>query len=377
MKILLILKEPFLDRIPSLKTLVLHLASSGHKITLLTSKSSYFPAFTTTHPNLTVNYVKERTAKLELPTTVKLMTAAVRAKILNHYDLIIGGDLWGNVVCNHLKKIGKTPHLFFVLEYPQVIDERHPILSKPDILQNRALRDADIIVTHDKYHLEFLVKHFCVNPECVCLLPNASFTPEVRYKSQYLHQQFNLSEDNVILLHSGGFGKWFRCSELVNNFKNWNESLSLVFHLGRRPETDVYFNSVYNNKAGRQPEYSLNPLSNEELDAMISSADIGIALYSTEHLGYRAEQMGLAAGKIGNYLKCGLPVIATRLPSLKYLEEYGCGILIDDESQIQSAVKTILAKKEFFRENAFKCYRELWHPSNYLYKILSKINEKA
>lgn len=372
MNILLIIKEPFLDRIPSLKTLVLFLASKGNKITLLTSKSERFSGLTTSHPNLSVKYVNERKAKLELPTVVKLLFATFKEHFFKSYDLIIGGDLWGNVIANSLKKVSRARHLFFVLEYPQITDGAHPVLSKPDILEHKALKNADIVVTHDKYHQKFIIDNFGIDASRICLLANSSFTPEFRSESQWLRKQFRIPSEHAVILHSGGFGKWFRCAELAHTYQNWDESIRLIFHIGRKPTTDEYFERIYNEDASRRSLYSLSPLSNEELDEMISSADVGIALYSVEHLGYRAEQMGLAAGKIGNYLKCGLPVIATRLPSLKYIEEYGCGVLVDDESQIEPAISQILSNKDSYRENAFKCYRELWHPSNYLPNILER-----
>lgn len=99
---------------------------------------------------------------------------------------------------------------------------------------------------------------------------------------------------------------------------------------------------------------------------MISSADVGLALYSEEELGYRATLMGLAAGKIGNYLKCGLPIIATRLPSLQYIEDYQCGVLINSESEIEEAIQLITSNRSVFSENAYRCYRELWQPQRYL-----------
>lgn len=77
--------------------------------------------------------------------------------------------------------------------------------------------------------------------------------------------------------------------------------------------------------------FSLNPVSTYELDSLVASADVGIALYSEKELGYRATYMGLAAGKIGNYLKCGVPIIATKLLSLSYIETYQCGILVEKE----------------------------------------------
>lgn len=110
---------------------------------------------------------------------------------------------------------------------------------------------------------------------------------------------------------------------------------------------------------------------------MISSADIGLAIYSEEHLGYRATLMGLAAGKIGNYLKCGIPVIASNMPSLSYLVDYKCGILINSENELEEAITTIKSSYESYRKNAFQCYNELWHPSNYIAKILNNIESLA
>ena len=79
--------------------------------------------------------------------------------------------------------------------------------------------------------------------------------------------------------------------------------------------------------------------------------------------------MGLAAGKIGNYLKCGVPVIATRLLSLSYIEEYNCGILVDKESDIADAINRILSDRDLYSKNAHRCYRELWYPKLYVYRI--------
>jgi len=83
--------------------------------------------------------------------------------------------------------------------------------------------------------------------------------------------------------------------------------------------------------------------------------------------------MGLAAGKIGNYLKCGVPVIATNLPSLKYIEDYKCGVLIDSFSELPTAIEKINKEYYTYRENTFRCYRELWDCSFYLDIILQTI----
>jgi glycosyltransferase involved in cell wall biosynthesis len=348
--------------------MILYFADLGYTVTILTSRSARFSNISTQNKNIKVLYVKERTQRLELPTILKLAAKSSLECFTHSYDLVIGGDAWGNVIAQKLSVLKHTKFLFFVLEYPQIITDSHPKLSMLERLENAALQKADMIVTHDKYHKKFLIDNFYLSEECICLLANSSYTEEYRSKSNFLRRIFNIPPEHRVILHSGGFGGLFKSSELVNSVTSLSKDIELVFHIGRRPTDDKYFNQLYKNQPGNV-HFSLTSLTNEELDEMISSADIGIALYSVERLGYRAELMGLAAGKIGNYLKCGIPVIATKINSLAYLEDYRCGILITSESQLQDAIKNVLSDYAIYKQNAYRCYRELWHPQNYLSKI--------
>ena len=122
--------------------------------------------------------------------------------------------------------------------------------------------------------------------------------------------------------------------------------------------------------------FSTMPVSTSELDDLVGSAHIGIALYSLKELGYRAELMGLAAGKIGNYLKCGLPVIATSVSSIQsYVEKYQCGVCVNSANEVRNAVEKILSDYEAYSSNALACYDELWSPDKYCSIILSRINK--
>jgi glycosyltransferase involved in cell wall biosynthesis len=114
----------------------------------------------------------------------------------------------------------------------------------------------------------------------------------------------------------------------------------------------------------------------EQLDNLVGSADIGIAWYDHDLLGYRAELLGLAAGKIGRYLKNGLPVIARNLPTIKeYLDRYECGICVDRLDEITAAIDTIKNDYERYSKNALRCYEELWKPEPYLQEIQRRIEK--
>lgn len=279
----------------------------------------------------------------------------------------------GNIIASNISRLFRKKHIFFMLEYPQIVTDAVPRLTRSQVLENRSLESADIIITHDNWHKQFLLSHFKVNEGDIFILPNSSFTPKVTIKSDFLQRRLNL-EGPKIVLHSGGFGKWFKCKELADSTLNWDGNIKLVFHVSHNVQDDEYFNSVYKTDYYGKVLFSLTPVSTYELDRLIASADVGIALYSEKDLGYRATYMGLAAGKIGNYLKCGIPIIATKLQSLSYIEDYQCGILINKEVDIAQAIRIILSNYFQFSQNAYRCYDELWYPERYLHKIMESLS---
>jgi glycosyltransferase involved in cell wall biosynthesis len=327
------------------------------------------------HPNIKVITVKARSKKLELPTFIKLIIKSVSTSICHSYDYIMGGDAFGNIIAAKLAQVYRNKHIFFALEFPQIVTEKVSNLGWISKLENASLQSADYVVTHDDFHKRFLEEHFDIDSSKILKLANASYTPIFATKSDWLREKFNLMDNEVLILHSGGLAQWFKTIELVRASRSFDDNYRLIFHVGGDLSNKRYLEDAL--QVGDRILFSQSLLSNEELDQMIRSADIGVALYSEEHLGYRAELMGLAAGKIGNYLKCGVPIIASNMPSLKYIEDYHCGILVNDESEINAAVNQIMKDRATYSSNAYRCYNELWHPKNYLQTIYDKITEHS
>ena len=99
--ILLVLREPFLDRIPSLKTLVWFLLNHNHRITLITSESNKFILLSFDHENLQIIKVKQRSKRFESPTTLKLLWKTLSFVLTRRVDYLMGGD----VVCQGTYRI--------------------------------------------------------------------------------------------------------------------------------------------------------------------------------------------------------------------------------------------------------------------------------
>ena len=366
MKITIVLRAPFLDRIPSLKNLIIYLANQGIRIKIISTSDSNYPPSKFSNLNIKLIKTSVRTKKFQKPTVVGLAHNVICDFLFDKSDLYIGADSFACKLLYQMRKVFSFKFWDFLLEYPELDDLQDRII----------LNTVSKIITHDKWHSDFLNANFGTSESQFLYLPNSTFTEETHLNSKFLHERLSIDPTQHIILHSGGLGKWFLCKELSENSSHLGKNSLIVFHTSHNTTGTTYFSELKDMVEIRKlpVKFSLNPVSDKELDELVASASIGVAFYSIKDLGYKAEYMGVAAGKIGNYLKCGVPVICTRLPSLKYIEDYKCGVLIDDFSQLSDAVSTILNRHDEYRDNAYKCYRELWAPLPYLEKILSCIN---
>jgi glycosyltransferase involved in cell wall biosynthesis len=371
MKFLVLIREPYLDKIPNLKTLIWYLSKENNEIFIISSREEKYPDPSFSNQNIKIILISKRSGKFELPTSLKLGWKFIKIYIRKNPKICIGGDTYGNILLGWFNIFLHFKHIFLMLEYPQVITKSHPQLSTVEKLEIKVLKQADTVITHDDFHKNFLINNLGIQAGKILILPNATFTKIHNYNSDFLHKNLELPVSLRIVLHSGGFGEWFRCKELAKSTDDWPTDFVLVFHTSHNVKNDEYFREIVQNDYKNKVFFSTDPVTTDKLDTLVCSADIGIALYSRVILDYRAELLGLAAGKIGNYLKCGLPIIATRLESFSYISDFECGILINDESEIPNAIKIIIDKYDDFSNNARHCYQELWEPERYLKKIKS------
>lgn len=367
MKVTIVLRSPFLDKIPNLKNLAIFLASKGASVKIF---SAYDPAYPQSHfesDRIIVTNTSCRTKKLQLPTSLGIESNLIKDILFDKSDVYISGDFGGARIIELARKIFNIRYWNFLLEYPEIGVVKEQVL----------LQKAERIITHDKWHSTFLDKHFGTKDSQFLYLPNSTFTGEYHEESTYLSDVLGIDKELKILLHSGGLGRWFMCEQLAVASKMLPEDFKVVFHTSHNATGTEYYHSIRENvEQNNLPiVFSLNPVSDKDLDKLVASATIGLAFYSLKELGYRAENMGLAAGKIGNYLKCGVPVIATNVPSLSYINDYHCGVLIDSFDDLPAAVNLIMNNYKEYRSNAYMCYRELWEPTSYLEKIYQVINK--
>lgn len=97
-----------------------------------------------------------------------------------------------------------------------------------------------------------------------------------------------------------------------------------------------------------------------EVATATAAVEAHFALYL--HDGPQFQHMGLSSQKLCLSLQMGRPVIASWQESLRFLEEWECGILVRSSAEIPEAVTRVRANHLAMTRNATKCANEFVDP---------------
>lgn len=372
--IVVIHKEPIVERVPNLKAMIEYLAQSNFGVNLITTRSKKFPTPVFQCDTIKMTYVDEKASKYGVPTTIKFIFKTVIVYMTNiltkqNCKYIYAGRV-ALIISALMRFLGMKRYAGFVVEYPSLVDVDNDKPNLFDKLEISGLNKSIFYITHDTLHGELINTKTTNRNHKYFTLPNSTLGEVFCGPSKFLHLRMGVDCDTKILLHSGGFGAFFQSKELSTQSMNLPFDMRLVFHVSHDIRQDPYYKDYLKDRPdGDSSLFSMLPVASHELNNLIVSAYIGIAWYDKKVLGFRAEMLGLSAGKIGAYLKCGIPVIAPSFGSLSYLVEYECGILVESLVELRQAVDAISKNYNKYSANAYKCYHELWKPDVYLEHI--------
>ena len=180
-------------------------------------------------------------------------------------------------------------------------------------------------------------------------VPNSAPGPAVRLRSRYYQDILGLDAGQFVVLHSGSWWWKLQFGSIADVVKNWDDDAVLVFQ-GR------LMNHLGDDAS--QPRMRISPaiLPSGLLDYATSSAHVGLALYAASTANHR--EVGTASGKIALYMKNVLPVVTTAQPSLDWIEKEGCGVCVNDLSEIPAAVRRIRERYGQYCANVRRVYNE-------------------
>ncbi|MEW6404500.1 MAG: glycosyltransferase family 4 protein [Chloroflexota bacterium] len=293
-----------------------------------------------------------------------LATVLVAAR---HVDLIYVRDYLGGAVSWPAAHLFRKPvvyeingiasderraygEVFFARLYIRYIDWAEGVTVR---LANRFVAVTDQLE-------EYLINRYHVTPLLVAVITNGvntdMFRPLPEASLNPLREELRLDESSSVIVFAGTLNAWQGVSTLINAISYVVEIFPQAHFLivGDGPLAGELHELVerLNIKAnvtfvGRVPHASI-PL-------YINVADICAAPF-TEN---RNSHCGVSPVKIYEYMACGKPILATRIPGLEFLETAGIGRLAEpgDSISIAEVLVEMLKDDEFRRRASEKATR--------------------
>jgi len=230
--------------------------------------------------------------------------------------------------------------------------------------QERALsRGAEFVVVQDEARGRLLAEDNNLAEERLVLVPNAPPGPARRRPSAYWHARFELPPTARVVVHSGSLGDWTGIDGIIDSAAGWPAHWVLVVHTRYDAESSAYVDALRARADAHRVRFSLRPVRRQDYDPLIDGAEVGLAFYvssaGSSFTQRNVQTIGLSSGKLAYYLRAGLPVIVNRAASIAGLvESSGCGVAVDDATQIGPALDRVASGYAGFSAGACAFFAE-------------------
>jgi hypothetical protein len=393
--IALVYLPPNIDSIPSLCNTVTLLAKSGYGVDIITTSdyTCVLPKFqekniqiVTIHRDFVVEKFVQFQTKLNVQNKrvnsfitlirkgvflINLIIKEIKIALIpislylrhkkNTYHCFIGVDPEGLIIASHCTRFIKVPVIYYSLELllsQEVVRPSDRILKQKEVAFSKR---ANFIIIQDKERALLMSKDNDIPLSQFVFVPNSPLGTSKRKKTNYWYKRFNISREIKIVIHSGSIGSWTGKEQIIKSVENWPENWVLIIHTKYSSEQNEEILKLQKNSNPEKVFFSLKPVSWQEYDEMIDSADIGIAFYviisGSTYLQENIRSVGLSSGKIAYYLKSGLPVITNKESSTSDLIlNAKCGISVGSCKDIGGAIVSISENYDEYSRNAQKFF---------------------
>jgi glycosyltransferase involved in cell wall biosynthesis len=300
------------------------------------------------------------------------------------YRCLIGvekrGLIWAGQVAARLH----VPFLYFSLElyaadYLRLV--KNKLIENPSgsgsfrhlrLAEARYLRKAAATIIQDRERARVLFDdhRLSMSGATIYYVPVSAKGAPVRARTRFLHDSLGLPKSAKIILYFGQIWERRYVLELARAAQSFPEDWSLVMHGDEWYGVGTKIKEI--DHKGRVL-LSLSMVSSEKVPELIASGDIGLAFYSPQTHNERLT--AFSSEKMALYLQCGVPFVGFDYPGYRKLaKEDGCGMVIRDFSELQSAISQILVSHAAYRRHALEAFCKHYDYAKNFAKVIEGID---
>lgn len=285
------------------------------------------------------------------------------------YYCLIGIEKQGLIWAGMLSDVYHYPLVYYSLElyiedYPDLFRFYH-ILDA----ERKYHKVAIATIIQDEPRANYLLKSNGIEQANVLYFPVSAKGNTIHEKSKFLKDKLHIDDNKKIVLYFGRIDKTRYLSHVVKIAKDLDDDVILVLH-GFGPKR--YLEYLQTIADQNKVKFSFDIISEEEIENLISSADIGIALYKTTNANDRL--VAFSSGKIAYYTQCGVPMIAFDTESFRELANtFRCVELITNTNEIPQKVRKILENYDSYQQHSYAAYQRFYNLDKNFSKLINQL----
>lgn len=260
-------------------------------------------------------------------------------------DVIVGWGLLNSYIAMILAKRFGIPYVFYAIDlYHNLIPEK-ALNRLGRALFHQLLRQSDLVLVITKALKKYAIDHG-VDPEKVKVIPGGidskRFNPALSGKE--IRNRLQIRPEEILMLFMGHLYDFTGVPEVAQSLLSYNQNPRIKFViLGK--------GKMFQELAKLENELGdilvlLDWIPYEQLPEYVAAADVCILP------AFNIEVMrDIVPIKIYEYLACGKPVIATKLPAL--FEEFGFEngiVFVNDQQGVIPALQKLAQNKETLKK---------------------------
>lgn len=279
--------------------------------------------------------------------------------LTGRYLFFIGVEKEGLILADALSEKFNVPLIYQSLEL--YVDD-HPLYESFIPFRDaekKCHRKAVATMIQDEHRARALFESNGVGWDgaTVLYLPVSVRGDKNAQREKYFHRKYRLPDHAKVILYFGMIsgGRFF--FDLAEEAERLPEEMVLVFH-GYFPDTEDRARAMLLMSRGRLI-ISEERLPVERVPELVSSADIGIALYRNDYINDRLT--AFSSEKVAYFMQSGIPIVSFKNESYETLySQHRCGEAIESIKGLERAARKILGDHDRYRSSAFAAFDEYY-----------------
>jgi glycosyltransferase involved in cell wall biosynthesis len=246
------------------------------------------------------------------------------------------------------------------------------------LIERKAIRSAWLSLIQDEQRASMLCRDAGIPRSKVHILPNSPIGQGAICTSHFLHRKLDIPQEHPLLLAPGTLGPQFCTEELVTAAQGLQDNWICVIHAAQPMAADDPYLAMLARKNGNaRVIFSTSPVQYDQVQELMASARIGIALYGAAG-GPNTTHVGLASGKLCQFLKVGVPVIVSDYPVLRqFVLKHRVGLPLSSLEELPKLIEAIESDYSGYRQRCISAFDKYLSFESHFEKVIAYLSPNS